>query len=213
MTENNKTSKKKADDKLNQKKIEKQRRLQKQREQQNKEAKRLILIPLIKTFALWLVLVGIIHFFVGFFGPFLISFTAKALKVFCTVFFIPITLSGLKNVTIMGYPIQVVVECTAYNYYLFAIALAAFAKWTFRDKLINVAIFLFAIFIINNLRFIILAAAGKFYPDIFDIIHDYFWNILFAFITLGLWMLLNGKSQKRYLEKYPQALPTESNTK
>lgn len=192
---------------LNNKNIEKIKRAEKLKKEKARELKKMVLIPLIKTFILWLVLIGVVHFFIQQLGPAIIKGTTHSLYAFCKVFFIPIEISSYKYVSILNFPLQVVVECTAYNYYLFAVALSVFAKWKLKDKFINLSIFVAAIFILNNLRFVLLAIVGKHYPDLFDAIHDYLWNIVFAVVTLVIWMVLNEKSQK----KYSQTDNTENN--
>ena len=183
-------------DKTN-KKQEKKLRAKKIAEKKERRSRWKALLPLIKTFSLWLILVGIVHQFISFFGPFLIEFTTETLFLFTKVFFIPSEIIGPKLISLFNFNVEVVMECTAYNYYLFAVALILFARWPLKDKIINLLIFVATIFVLNNLRFVILGFIGQYYPDSFDSIHDYFWNILFALMILGVWMWRNDSSMKK----------------
>ena len=67
-----------------------------------------------------------------------------------------------------GFSMEIIVECTAYNFYLFAIALAVFANWQLRYKLINLLIFFGVIFLTNILRFFAMGYVGRYYPRFFQ---------------------------------------------
>ncbi|PID89501.1 MAG: hypothetical protein CSB01_01595 [Bacteroidia bacterium] len=190
---------------ISKKKQEKIKREEARKKQQQLKAQRLMLIPLIKTFVLWIALLGVVHLFVEFFAPLLIKFTAYSVLLIGKITFIPVDFRPVKFIDVFGYPMQIVVECTAYNYYLFSIALAVFAKWTIKDKIKNGLLFIGVVFLMNNFRFLLLGFIGQYYPEIFDTLHDYFWNIIFALITLGLWLIVNEKSQNRYIEQLPES--------
>jgi exosortase/archaeosortase family protein len=103
------------------------------------------------------------------------------------IFFLPVERLAYSTFSVDGFTMEIIVECTAYNFYLFAIALSVFANWSMKHKLINLLIFIGVIFMVNNLRFYAMGYVGRHYPEIFDTTHDYVWNILFGFMIFGVW--------------------------
>jgi exosortase/archaeosortase family protein len=147
------------------------------------------LMPLIKSFALWFLLVIIVHL-PGIredFRNMFVGFTTGATEVMGKLFFLPVERIGFSTLTVGGFSLEIIVECTAYNFYLFAIALTVFANWRPFHKFINLLIFFGTIFMVNNIRFIAMGYIGRNYPDLFNTTHDYVWNILFGFMIFGLW--------------------------
>lgn len=147
------------------------------------------LLPLIKAFALWFLLVLIVHIpgIKEEFRNMFVGFTTNSTLLIGKMLFIPIQKAGFSGIIIDGFSMEIIVECTAYNFYLFAIALAVFANWSLRYKLINLLIFFVVIFLTNILRFFAMGYVGRYYPQIFDTTHDYVWNILFGFMIFGVW--------------------------
>lgn len=154
------------------------------------------LMPLIKAFALWFVLVIIVQLpgIKEAFRDFIVSATTSSTMVLGKVLFIPIERTGFSGIKVNDFAMQIIVECTAYNFYLFAIALALFAEWKWKHKLINFLIFLGVIFFVNNLRFFAMGYVGRHYPEFFDTTHDYVWNILFGFLIFGIWAWRDTKT-------------------
>lgn len=146
-------------------------------------------MPLIKSFALWFLLVIIVHLpgIRDDFRNMFVGFTTGATEVMGKLFFLPVVRTGFSSLTVDGFALEIIVECTAYNFYLFALALAVFANWSAFHKFINLIIFFATIFIVNNIRFIAMGYIGRYYPDLFNTTHDYIWNILFGFMIFGLW--------------------------
>jgi exosortase/archaeosortase family protein len=147
------------------------------------------LLPLIKAFALWFILVLIVHIpgiKEGFRNLF-VGFTTQSTYIIGKLIFLPIQKPGFSSITIDGFSMEIIVECTAYNFYLFALALAVFANWSVKHKIINLGIFLGVIFITNILRFFAMGYVGRYYPEMFSTTHDYVWNILFGFMIFGVW--------------------------
>ena len=160
------------------------------------------LLPLIKSFVLWFILVGIVHlpFIKAGFRDAIVGFTTATTYGVGKILFLPIVRSGFDTLQVNGFPMQIIVECTAYNFFLFAIALVIFAPWSWKDKLKNLGIFIIAIFLVNNLRFIAMGYIGRYYPDFFDTTHDYVWNILFGFMVFGIWAWRDKKSNLDYIK-------------
>lgn len=165
------------------------------------------LMPLIKAFALWFVLVMIVHIpgiKEGFRNMF-VGFTTSSTVVMAKILFVPINKISFSSISLNGFNMEIIVECTAYNFYLFAIALAIFANWSWKHKLINLGIFIVVIFLTNNLRFFAMGFVGRYYPDLFDTTHDYVWNILFGFMIFGVWAWRDKVNNPDFQPKEPQS--------
>jgi exosortase/archaeosortase family protein len=164
------------------------------------------LLPLIKAFALWLLLVLIVHIpgIKEAFRNMIVGFTTTSTVALGKLFFIPIQRQGFAGIVLDGFSMEIIVECTAYNFYLFAIALAVFANWPMKFKLINLLIFLVVIFLTNILRFFAMGYVGRYYPEVFDTTHDYLWNILFGFMIFGVWAWRDKKNNPDFQPKEPQ---------
>lgn len=147
------------------------------------------LMPLIKSFALWFLLVIIVHL-PGIredFRTMFVGFTTGSTEIMGKLLFLPIERTGFSTLVVNNFAMEIIVECTAYNFYLFALALVIFANWSTYHKAVNLVIFFVTIFLVNNIRFIAMGYVGRYYPQLFDTTHDYVWNILFGFMIFGLW--------------------------
>jgi exosortase/archaeosortase family protein len=164
------------------------------------------LLPLIKAFALWLVLVLIVHIpgLKDGFRNFFVGFTAQSTYIIGKILFLPIEKPGFSAITVGGFAMEIIVECTAYNFYLFAIALVIFANWSLKHKIINLFIFLGVIFFTNILRFFAMGYVGRYWPQFFSTTHDYVWNILFGFMIFGVWAWRDNLNNPDFLPKDPQ---------
>jgi len=186
-----------AKNKLDKKGQKKQAAIEKAEKNKRKEAIE-SLKPLFFSFALWGVLMAIIYIpaihdaiIEGF-----VSFVVKSTVVVGSILFLPVESSGSPMISVAEYNMRVIFECTAYNFYLFAIALVVFAKWNIKDKLVNLLIFIISIFILNTFRFIIMGYVGKLWPNLFHQIHDYVWTIIFGLVVFILYIWRNDKSLK-----------------
>jgi exosortase/archaeosortase family protein len=161
------------------------------------------LLPLIKAFALWFILVLIVHIpgIRDGFRNIFVGFTTTTTYLMAKIFFIPMEKLSFSTLSLSGFNMEIIVECTAYNFYLFAIALAVFANWSVKHKLINLIIFIVVIFLTNNLRFFAMGYVGRYYPEIFDTAHDYVWNILFGFMIFGVWAWRDKKDNPDFKPK------------
>ncbi len=141
--------------------------------------------PLLLAFVVWFVLLSVLHlpFIKDYLRTIMVTFTQQSALVLGKLFFLPMTTNGYPLLSYDGFTMNVILECTAYNFYLFVIVVTAFARWSLKDKLINLGVFLGVIFLMNNLRFFVMGAIGKYYPAIFDHIHDFVWNILFGILV------------------------------
>ncbi len=170
-------------------KHQKQRRVDQQRTRDRRRQLAQSLKPLLWAFAAWFVVNAIVHI-PGIQGPFnqaFVSFTTHSAYWFGVILFLPVEMNNVPFLTVNGFPMRVVMECTAYTFYLFAIALVIFARWPRKQKITGLAFILLGIFIINNLRFISMGYLGSWRPELFDTVHDIIWNVLFGFMVFGLW--------------------------
>jgi len=146
-------------------------------------------IPLIAAVSLWVVSSSILHLpaIKNEVATFFINFTLQSSLLFGKVFFIPVTSPSFPFLTIGGYTMEVVMECTAYNFYLFVIFLSLFSPVKWKQRLLTLLIFLLAVFVVNNLRFITVGYIGSYSQKMFHLVHDYLWNILFGFLVFLIW--------------------------
>lgn len=183
----------------NKKQQKKAQRRSKQQIQERRKALINSLKPLLWAFIAWFVINAIVHL-PGIrepFNQFFVHFTTHAAYWFGTVLFLPVEMPNVPFLTVNGFNMRVVMECTAYTFYLFGIVLVLFAQWPVRHKLTSLGIILAGIFIINNLRFISMGYLGSYRPELFDLIHDIVWNVLFGFMVFGLWAWREVKATRR----------------
>lgn len=182
--------------------VGRQKRKQKliQKKQQRERRLRFLhhLKPVLWAFLVWFVVIGIIHLpFLNYaIMKFFVDFTTGSALWMGTVLGIPVESPGSPLLRVNGFSMQVVMECTAYNFYLFAVVLTIFARWPMRQKFISLGIFIAGIFFINNLRFISMGYLGSYRPDLFNLIHDVVWNVLFGFLIFGLWVWRELSAQR-----------------
>lgn len=174
------------------------------------------LLPLGKSFALWIVLVVIVAWDYTnhrWFSMAIIDYTTNLTYLISKALFIPARILGsgtsmmttlevnYRSISVSNYPMIIEIECSAYHAYLAMIALVVFSKWTIKQKLIIGSILFGVLSIVNSLRIVILGVIGHKYPNIFNVMHDYIWNILLVIIIWGLWELVNQKLSSRKHEK------------
>lgn len=169
------------------------------------------LLPLMKAFGLWIVLVVIVAWDYTnnrWFSMFFVDMTTYISHVMAKVMFIPSKIVGdgqsmvttlvvnYKTIVINHYPMIVEIECSAYHAYIAMIALVIFSAWSVRQKLIGGAALFGLLALINSFRIVMLGLIGRLYPQIFNVMHDYVWNILLVIIIWALWELANRKINK-----------------
>ncbi len=146
-------------------------------------------IPLIVAVILWIATSVILHlpFIKNQVATLFINFTLNSSLLFSKMFFIPVSSPAFPFLTIHGYTMKVVMECTAYNFYIFVFFLSLLSPVRWKQKILTLLIFMVAVFIINNLRFITVGLIGSYSESLFHIVHDYLWNILFGFLVFLIW--------------------------
>ena len=199
---------------MNQQKKQSQKEIIKQKEIKKENQKALLneLLPLIKAFALWIVLVIVVAWDYTnnqWFSMLFVDFTTYLSYALSKIMFIPASIGdngtgmvttlivNYKSIQINHYPMIVELECSAYHAYIAMFSLVIFSKWEWKQKLAGGSILFAALAIINSLRIVMLGVIGRTFPQIFNIMHDYVWNILLVIVIWGLWELANKKMIKR----------------
>ncbi len=153
--------------------------------------------PLLYSFALWGLMMGIVHIPVihDYIQSFFIDFVVNSTVFIGNMLFFSVASNGSPLIQVADFQMKVIFECTAYNFYFFAFALAVFGQWSVKDKILNFLIFILSIFILNAFRFIIMGYIGKYFPNAFHQIHDYVWTVVFGLTVFILYIWRNDKSQ------------------
>ncbi|NQU33867.1 MAG: archaeosortase/exosortase family protein [Bacteroidetes bacterium] len=146
-------------------------------------------LPLMIAVVLWFVTLSILHLpdIKGEVQHFFTKFTLDSTLLFGKILFIPIESHSFPNITVDGFTMRVVMECTAYNFYIFVIYLSLLSPVSWKQRFVTLAIFLAAVFVVNNMRFIVLGYIGQYSAQLFHYLHDYLWNILFGFMVFLIW--------------------------
>lgn len=170
------------------------------------------LLPLLKSFALWIVLVAIVAWDYTshrWFSMIFIDFTTYLSVGLAKVLGISASILGrgssmmttlevnYQSVVISHFPMMIELECSAYHAYIAMIALVIFSGWSVKQKLINGGILFGLLALINSLRIVMLGVIGQKTPSVFNVMHDYIWNILLVIIIWGLWEFIDRRMQKK----------------
>lgn len=173
------------------------------------------LLPLIKSFGIWILLVVIVawdYTNYRFFSMAFIYFTTYLTFGLAKIMFLQAAILGAGtsmmttievnylSIVVNNYPMIIELECSAYHAYLALIALVLFSKWLPKQKVFAGSLMFIVLAIINSLRIIILGIIGRKYPEVFDLMHDYIWNILLVVVIWGMWELVNQKLIKKKYE-------------
>lgn len=174
----------------NSKKAEKQKFADKQARIQQRKSFYKHFKPLAFAILAWIAVNSILHLpaFRGQVQLFFIRFTLDSALAFGRLLFLPIESKYFPGITVNGFDMQIIMECTAYNFYIFVFFLSLFSPVPWLQRLLTLFIFLAAIFLINNLRFITMGYIGNHNAALFHSIHDYLWNILFGLMVYILWI-------------------------
>jgi len=128
------------------------------------------------------------------FMPAFREFTASAVTALWGLFPVPVVCYG-AGVSFAGFPMEIVLECTALHYMMIFIAgVLAFRGHTRAYRAAGIVLGTFTIFLMNIVRIGIIGFIGKYFGNIFELVHDYLWQGLFALFVVLLWVLwVNGK--------------------
>lgn len=146
-------------------------------------------LPLLVAVVLWFVTLMILHLpsIKDHIAVFFVNLTLDSALLFGRILFIPMKSTIFPFITVDGYTMQIVMECTAYNFYIFVFYLSLLSPVSVKQRLLTLVIFISSVFVVNNLRFITLGFIGNNMPGTFHFIHDYLWNILFGFMVFIIW--------------------------
>jgi len=185
-----------------------------QKEINNQKRKALFkeLLPLLKSFGLWVVLVVIVAWDYTnhrWFSMLFVDLTTYLSYGLAKIMFIPAKILGdgtsmattlvvtYKSVQISNYPMIIELECSAYHAYIAMIALVVFSNWTIKQKLVVGSVLFGLLAVINSFRIVMLGVIGRVFPGFFNLMHDYIWNILLVIVIWGLWELANKRMNKQ----------------
>ena len=88
-----------------------------------------------------------------------------------------------------GFAVEIIEECTGlYEMLIYAAAVLAFPT-TVLSRGIGIAMGVPILYAINVGRIIFLLLIGRFYPEIFDFMHLYFWQATLILMITGVWLL------------------------
>ena len=172
-----------------------------------KEARKKELIfrlkPLLYAFASWFVVIGILHLpplkeavMIGF-----IDFTTYSTFYLGKLLMLPVEVTNPPLITVDGFRMRVVMECTGYNFYILVLAISIFSRWQFKHRVFSAVVMLFSVFLLNFTRFITMGYIGSRWPSLFDSIHDYLWNILFGFMVFAIWLWMEQLHTRKIFAK------------
>lgn len=139
------------------------------------------------------ILVGMAELSYGFMPAFR-ELTASAITVLWSILSVPVACSGTQ-VTFASFPMEIVLECTALHYMIIFIAgVLAFRSHTLSYRATGVIIGTLVIFLLNIFRVGVIGFIGRYLNTIFDFVHNYLWQGMFAICIVMLWVLwVNGK--------------------
>ena len=122
------------------------------------------------------------------------EFTASAITALWGFFSVPVSCSATQ-LTIAGFPMEIVLECTALHYMIiFVSGVLAFRSHTLKYRALGVLIGTLAIFLLNIARIGMIGFIGQYFNSVFDFAHEYLWRGMFALSVLFCWILwVNGK--------------------
>jgi len=147
-------------------------------------------LPLLIAVVLWIIINTILHLpaFRSAVQEFFIGFTLNSALWFGKLIFLPVSSPAFPLISVAGYTMEVIMECTAYNFYIFVVCLSLLSPVKWKHRLLTLLIFLAAVFVVNNFRFYTMGYIGQHYAHLFHDIHDYLWNILFGFLVFLIWL-------------------------
>jgi len=122
------------------------------------------------------------------------EFTTSAVTALWGLFSVPVSCSGTQ-LTFVGFPMEVVLECTALHYMIiFNAGVLAFRSHTLPYRITGIIIGTMTIFLLNIVRIGVIGFIGRYFNPIFGFVHDYLWQGLFALSVLLIWIIwINGK--------------------
>jgi len=96
-------------------------------------------------------------------------------------------------INLSGFRMEVIYECTGiYAWIVYSAAVLAYPTGNYLKNILGFLIGFPAIYIVNLFRFIILGLVGAYWPNAFDFIHAYLWQlIMIGFLILLFWIFVS----------------------
>lgn len=122
------------------------------------------------------------------------EFTASAITFLWGFFSVPVTCFATQ-LTFAGFPMEIVLECTALHYMIIFVAgVLAFSSHSLSYRAAGIVIGTLAIFLLNILRIGVIGFIGRNFMNLFTFVHAYLWQGMFALLVLLLWAIwVNGR--------------------
>lgn len=115
------------------------------------------------------------------------SRTAVVLGFILNLFGMSANTSG-PLLTLQKFSIRVVTECTGLcEMLIFLAALLAYPS-SFKKKMLGVLFGIPLLYIVNIIRMIFITVVGNWYPQTFNFMHLYFWQVVGILIIGGVWL-------------------------
>lgn len=171
------------------------------------------LIPLVKAFLVWIVVVLIVAWDYTsnrWFSMLFVDFTTYLTWALAKIMFIPVQILGAgkslvttlevnyTSIVVNNYPMLIELECSAYHAYAALLSLVAFSAWQPKMKFAAGGILFIILAVVNSLRIVLLGVVGHKYPQVFNVMHDYVWNILLVIVIWGMWEYTNRIILKKF---------------
>jgi len=133
------------------------------------------------------------------------EFTASIISAFWGFFSVPVVCSGTR-LAFVGFPMEIVLECTALHYMIIFVAgVLAFRSHTLSYRAAGIIIGTLAIFLLNIVRIGLIGFIGRYFIASFDFVHNYLWQGIFALCVVLLWVIwINGKKifSRRFIVRF-----------
>ena len=92
-------------------------------------------------------------------------------------------------VSLDGFSVRIIEECTGiFEVIIYVAAVLAFpTSWA--KRLIGLAMGIPLLYVFNVVRILVLILVGRYYPDVFEFMHLYFWQATLILMITSVWLL------------------------
>ena len=113
-----------------------------------------------------------------------------------------VTIDG-NLVFLDGFAVRIIEECTGvFEVIIFVAAVLAFPTiWA--KRLIGLAMGIPLLYVFNVVRILVLILVGRYYPDVFEFMHLYFWQATLILMITSVWLLWIFKVVRDEDETFP----------
>lgn len=118
----------------------------------------------------------------------LVSLTQSVSFFLMSLVHLPVAIEG-STIRLPNESLIITLECTAvYLVILFAALILAYPA-TWRSKRMGLLIGIPAIFVMNAIRLLVVGVVSYLFPSLFELVHDYVWQVLFVIMVFLLWLV------------------------